>query len=69
MPNMTQYAILPYLRRPAYNSRDMHAEDDILNLFLVRQKINSDPRKKNNCGDDSSMVPLDDEHLGDTIMD
>ena len=23
---------------------------------------------KNNCGDDSSLVLLDDEHLGDTII-
>ena len=46
----------------------MHDEDDILNFYPTRQKIDDYPRKENNCGDDLNMVLLDDEHLGDTII-
>ena len=51
-----------------YKSKVVHAEEDILNLSPIRQKINFYPSKYNNCGDDYSMVLLDDEHLGDTII-
>ena len=34
----------------------------------TRLKINAYPRKENNCGNDYSIVILDDEHLGDTIF-
>ena len=51
-----------------YKSNVMHAEDNVLNLYPIRQKINAYPRKENNFGDDSSVFLLDDEHLGDTII-
>ena len=52
-----------------YKSKLMHAEDNIINFSPIRYKINFYPRKENNCGYDSSMVLLDNNHLGDTIID
>ena len=46
----------------------MHVEDDKINLSPIRQKINPYPRKEDNCGDDSSIVLLYDEHLFETII-
>ena len=43
-----------------YKSKVVHAEEDILNLSPIRQEINFYPSKYNNCGDDYSMVLLDD---------
>ena len=50
-----------------YKSRVMHVEDDTLMLYPIIYIINAYPRLYNKCGDDSSMVILDDEHLCDTI--
>ena len=44
----------------------MHIEDNTLNLLCIRQIRNDRPLK--NCGDDSSVVILDGEHLCDTII-
>ena len=63
MKSKTMYNIIPY------KSKVMHAEDDnILTFSPTRHKINAYPRKENNCGDNSSMVLLDDKHLGDTTI-
>ena len=51
-----------------YKLEVVHVEYDILNLSPSIKKINSYPRKENNCGDESSIFLLDDEHLGDTII-
>ena len=56
------YNIIPY------KLKVMHAEENMLNLSPIRQKMNFYPRKENNCGDEYSMVILDDKHLGDTII-
>ena len=56
------YNIIPY------KSNVVHDEDDILNFSPIRQKINYYPRKENNFGDDYSMVLLDYNHLGETII-
>ena len=50
-----------------YKSKVIHVEGNILNLSPIIQNRNAYPRKENNCGDDYSMVLLDDEHLSDTI--
>ena len=50
----------------SYESKGVHAEKDIIDFPLVRPKINSYPRKWNNCGDAYIMVLLDDDHLGKT---
>ena len=42
-----------------YKSKVVHAEEDIIHLYPIRQKINSYTRKENNCGDDYIMVLLD----------
>ena len=47
----------------------MYHEDDTMNLPPIRERINTYPIKESNCGDDFSMVLLDVEHLGDTIID
>ena len=46
----------------------IHVEDDIIHLSPIRKNRNSYPIKYNNYGDDSSMVLLDENHLGDTII-
>ena len=46
----------------------IHAEDDIINVSSIRKNRIAYPRKENNCDDDSSMVILYEEHLGDTII-
>ena len=46
----------------------MHVEYDILNFSLIRQNINTYPREYNHCGDYSSIIHLDDDHLCDTII-
>ena len=51
-----------------YESNFVHAEEDVINFSLVRQKINSYPRKEKYFGDDYSMVLLDEDHLDDTII-
>ena len=45
----------------------MHAEDDILDLSPIGQNRNSYHRKEK-CDDESSIVLLDDDYLGDTII-
>ena len=51
-----------------YKLKMMHVEDDILNFSPIIHNRNNYPRKYNNCVDDSSMVILYDENLGDTIV-
>ena len=41
---------------------------DTLNFSLIRHSRNLHPREENNCGDESSIVILDNEHLCDTII-
>ena len=36
---------------------------------LIKKNINFYPRGKNNCGDESIMVLLYDEHLGETVTE
>ena len=45
-----------------------HVENGILNFSPIRKNRNDYPRKENNFGDDSSMVLLYDEHVGNTIV-
>ena len=56
------YNIIPY------KLKVMHAEENMLNLSPIRQKINAYPSKEKNCGDDSGMVIIDEEHLVDAII-
>ena len=58
----TMYNMIPY------RSKVIHAEYHILNFSPIRHKINAYPSKLNKRGDFSSIVLLDDEHLGDTII-
>ena len=54
-----------------YKLNVVHVEYGIQNLPPIRQNINAYPReqkKGKKCGADSSIVPLDDEHLCDTII-
>ena len=51
-----------------YKSNVMHFEGDIQNVSPIRQNRNAYPRKENNCGDVSSMVLLNSENLGNTII-
>ena len=51
-----------------YKSKLIHVEDDIINLSPIKQNINNYLRKKNNCGEESSMALLDDNQLCDTII-
>ena len=44
-------------------------EDNILNFYPIIQNMNSLFMEDKNCGDDSSMVPLDYGHLCGTIID
>ena len=46
----------------------MHAEDDILYCSPIRHNTNDYPSKENNGGDESSMVLIYEEHLGNTII-
>ena len=52
----------------AYKSIMMQVEDDALNFYPKRQSINYYPEEGNNWGGDSSIVLLDDGHLGDTVI-
>ena len=56
------YNVIPY------KSKLMHVEYGILKVSFIKRNRNADPRKENRCGDDSSMVLLYVEHLGDTII-
>ena len=42
----------------------MRVKDGILKVSFNRKNRNDDPRKENNCGDDSSVVLQYDDHLG-----
>ena len=46
----------------------MHVENDIINVSPIRKNRNFYPRKENNCVNDSIMIILYDDHLGDTII-
>ena len=46
----------------------MHVEYGILNLSLIIRNINYLHSEYNNCGEDSRMILLDDEHSCDTII-
>ena len=52
-----------------YKLMVIHVEDDIINFSLIRQNSNSYPKEEKNCGDDSSVILLYDEHLCNTIID
>ena len=51
-----------------YESKVIHVEDGILNLSPIRKNRNTYHRKIKNCGDDSIIVILYGNHLGDTII-
>ena len=51
-----------------YKSKVIHVEDGMINVFPIRNNRNVYPSKQNICGDDSSTVLINDEHLGDTII-
>ena len=46
----------------------MHVEGAIIHFDHIRQNRNAYPMKEKNCSDDSSIVLLDEYHLGNTIV-
>ena len=53
---VTMYNMVPY------NSNVMNVEDDITNIFTIRQKRNVYHREDNKCGDNFIMIILDESH-------
>ena len=58
----TMYSMIPN------KSKVMHFEVDIINFSPIRHKIYAYHRKENNCGDESSIILLDYDQLGNTII-
>ena len=51
-----------------YKLKVKNVEDDKINFSPIRQNIKYCPRKDNNCGDESSMVILDDGQLRGPVI-
>ena len=51
-----------------YNSNVMNVEDDITNIFTIRQKRNVYHREDNKCGDNFIMIILDESHQCKTAI-
>ena len=51
-----------------YKSKVIHFENGILNISTIRKRRNDYPRKEYNSGDESIMVLLYDDNLGNNII-